>query len=202
MPDITLGELKEYIGIPAADTTRDRRVTTLANTANAYVRRRTGRAWGVETLTETYQGTGTRSLTLRRYPVTNLVSVTIGSWSVELTDDTIISCDKRQGILYRTDGLHWESGFYGEVPSRYDRRFPDTHRYLISVVYAAGLDVPDDLHGVTLEIAQFLWNASGGITGESGGGVRTSLSDKDLSKIPTVRDILESYEDPAKGYTT
>lgn len=200
MPDVTLGELKDYLGV--TDSLRDIRLRELVFYANDFVRVRTGRDWQSISRTEMYQGNGTDSLVLRNNPVQSLTSVTVDGVAIDLTTDRVIAINLAQGILYRTDGRVFGPQDAPFAPFQGGTGvFPHSRRYLITVVYTGGaLTVPHSLHGATLEIAAYLWNASGGQVSATAAGLAVRLTEKDMDKIPTVKAALDLWVDPARGY--
>lgn len=74
-------------------------------------------------------------------------------------------------------------------------------RYSIAVVYNAGEDVPDDLHYATLELAAWMFQATGGQKSVTAGGVSVSLASmKWMTDLPTAADTIRTRSDPAAGF--
>lgn len=94
----TLARVKAELGI--TETTDDTMLIDLIDRASSAIAEETGRVFGVETVTETLDGSGSRLLGLSRTPIIEVVTVTEDD--VEITDYSVE--DKRVGALYRAAG--------------------------------------------------------------------------------------------------
>lgn len=185
MADITLAQLRAHLRLPAstgeAGDPIDLALLPLVDAANAFVVGATGRTWRVVDYTETLRGHGSPILSLPHYPIASVTSVVVEGSAIPAT---AYDLDARNGILERVDGQDFGAG----------------QGRNITVTYKAGRTPPSDLHLAALELAAFAYKASGGQMAVAADGVSVTLWKDAMAQLPLVRDALDRYTDPARGY--
>jgi uncharacterized phiE125 gp8 family phage protein len=122
----TLEAVKSYLKIDVSQTVDDTRLEDLINACSSAIENYCGRKFKEQTISdEDYNGTGTKYILLKQFPVKNISSVSI--------DGTVLAADqykikKSDGLLIRNNSV-WPVGDIN-----------------ISVTYTAGFsEIPPDL---------------------------------------------------------
>jgi hypothetical protein len=136
----TIDAVKRELGITV--DTDDLTIVEMVKRASSAIARECRRVFGIETVTETIDGTGTRLLGLSRTPILSVSAVTEDSTAI--TDYSIE--DAEAGALYRANGWGRSGGLrmWGTeafssgyiLPGYQDRRY--------SVTYQAGYLLPGE----------------------------------------------------------
>lgn len=141
--------VKEYLRIKPANLTEDDFIDNLINRASKKFESRTKRKLKERTLTEEYDGTGTKDLVLHEYPIKSVIDVFI-DFRRDFTSDTRLDDEDvvvsaAEGRI--TIGTHLASrAAIGGIFSRGTK--------IIRVKYIAGLDpIPEDLEGAAIQLA-------------------------------------------------
>lgn len=140
----TLARAKAELGITETDD--DDVLTDMIVRASSAIERECRRKFGVETVTETLDGTGSRLLGLSRYPIVEVTEVTEDGTALESTEYSIEDADA--GALYRANGWGrsgglrmWGTEAYSSgyiLPGYQDQRY--------SVTYRAGYLLPGQVN--------------------------------------------------------
>jgi hypothetical protein len=118
----TLDRVRRELGIVA--DTDDLILDDLITRASSAIARETRRVFGIETVTETLDGSGTRLLGLSRTPILEITEVTEDS--AEITDYLIE--DDEAGALYRAAGWGRSGGLrmWGPLPGAVEQACLET----------------------------------------------------------------------------
>lgn len=135
----TLDRVKRELGITV--DTDDLTLEDMVVRASSAIARETRRVFGVETVTETLDGTGTRLLGLSRYPVLSVSAVTEDGTAI--TDYSVE--DAESGALYRANGWGRSGGLRMWGTEAYSSGYilPGYQDLRYSVTYQAGYALPD-----------------------------------------------------------
>jgi hypothetical protein len=185
MANLNLGELKAHLLVVGDD--QDTRLQIICNGVNSRIASATSRDWKQDTRIETYRGTGTDALCLRHWPIAQLLGLSVDGTEWDVDDEDVVSVNGQDGILYRTDEDVW----------------PRSRKQNISVTYIGGPDVvPEDLRLAALEMAVFVFQASGGRKSVDAGSSQISMQlvDQAMEKLPTVQRAIEDHADWMRGY--
>lgn len=135
---------KAELGITT--TTDDDIISDMIVRASSAIERECRRKFGVETVTETLDGTGSRLLGLTRYPIVEVTEVTEDGTALESTEYSVEDADA--GALYRANGWGrsgglrmWGTEAYSSgyiLPGYQDQRY--------SVTYRAGYLLPNQVN--------------------------------------------------------
>lgn len=139
----TVERVKAELGIAASETDDDAMLADMIDRASSAIARETRRTFGVETVTETLDGSGSRLLALSRTPIIEVTSVTedgdaIADFSVE---------DREAGALYRAVGWGRTGGMrmWGTEAFASGYILPGVGASLrYSVTYRAGYALPGE----------------------------------------------------------
>lgn len=136
----TLERVKAELGITT--TSDDDTLTRMIDRASSAIARETRRTFGVETVTETLDGTGSRLLGLSRTPVIAVTEVTEDSSAI--TDYSLE--DREAGALYRAAGWGRSGGLRMWGVEAYSSGYilPGYQDQRYSVTYRAGYVLPDE----------------------------------------------------------
>lgn len=106
----TTAKVKEHIGIPAADTSRDNKIGALIPGVSKYIEGQCSRNFEYTSYDFKLSGDGTDELMLPIYPVKEIVSLAIDG--VDLTEAQIdsLDIDQKTGIVYAPAGIVFSSG--------------------------------------------------------------------------------------------
>jgi len=177
---ITTQNLKDYLEISGSG--RDGKISLVVFGVNSFVTNWTGRDWQQTSRNESYPGLGGRHLILKHYPVKTLTSLTEDGDTIDVSDSDEVELDADRGVIIRTGGV-----FFRTLERIYD------------VVYTGGPDgAPDDLKLAALEIAGFMYRASGGVRSRSFDDQSQDLFMSALHDLPTARAILDANTDSAR----
>lgn len=104
----TTARVKDHIGIPSADTSRDAKIAAIVGGVSRYVEGQTSRRFGLSERSLVLSGDGTDELILPDYPVISISALSVDGTA--LTEEQIEDLDKdlEAGILYRTAGWREE----------------------------------------------------------------------------------------------
>jgi hypothetical protein len=135
----TLDRVRRELGIVA--DTDDLILDDLITRASSAIARETRRVFGIETVTETLDGSGTRLLGLSRTPILEITEVTEDS--AEITDYLIE--DDEAGALYRAAGWGRSGGLrmWGTEAFSSGYILPGYQDQRYSVTYEAGYSLPE-----------------------------------------------------------
>ena len=109
----TLSDVKAWLGIPTVNTDNDEVIQALITGFSQYVINRTGVASfnSINQYIEIYDGNGSQRLFLRNYPITAIISVLIGSYSVPLSSAVnapgIFIEQLKRSIAFRAGSVGW-----------------------------------------------------------------------------------------------
>lgn len=142
---LTLREtVKRELGIDVVDD--DDTISDMIVRASSAIARETRRTFGIETVTETMDGTGSRLLGLSRTPLVEVTEVTEDGTALDASEYSVE--DAEAGALYRqvgwgrSGGLRmWGTEAYASgyiLPGYQDQRY--------SVTYRAGYLLPSDVN--------------------------------------------------------
>jgi hypothetical protein len=129
----TVDRLKNHLGIPLADTSKDAKLEKILKGASAFVERQCSRSFGVAEHVEKHDGDDTTQIQLRQFPVQegsddSGIVLTIGGTVIDLDAEIEAgqaAVDYGAGIITR------------------DRGF-DAGEQNVRVTYTAGYVLPDD----------------------------------------------------------
>lgn len=145
---ISLENLKQYLGIPSDDNSKDFILTIYINGISDYIQG-VGQSILKTDYIEKLQGTGTQNLILNHRPINTVEYVKVNNNEVD--DYEIVS---NQGILYRDYGWAMEGS---RSPMMHDR-VNKTYK-TIEVSYNAGYDtIPSDLLMVVLTLIDNIYS--------------------------------------------
>lgn len=136
--------VKTELGIADAETTDDIIISDLIVRASSAIARECRRVFGVETVTETLDGTGSRILGLSRYPIVEVTEVTEDG--AVITDYSIEDADA--GALYRANGWGRSGGLrmWGAEAYASGYTLPGYQDQRYAVTYRAGYLLPSDVN--------------------------------------------------------
>lgn len=117
----TLKKAKTFMSIPEDDNTEDLSILTALKAASLAIERECNRSFGLATYRQTLDGSGTKFLRLRNFPIRSVSSLVISGEEQELDSFTI---EPENGMLFRRSG--WPCG-----------------TRTIEVEYSAGYVLPD-----------------------------------------------------------
>jgi len=175
---VSLDDARRFLGLTDRDAARDEFLRDLIDEATDAVEAYTRRIWRQQTVTEKHDG-GTRSLRLRRFPVTSVTTVVEFS-----TTTTAYVFDQHTGVIHR--GSTYSGGGYNWQPGVQN----------VTVTYVAGpTTVPPRVRGAVLEALREIYNAQRG-----GSGLPRQQGGADGSVIlnARVKQLLE--HDRSTGY--
>lgn len=114
-PFATVAQFRELMSIKHNED--DALIKRLLAAASGWIRSYLNRDINAAAYTDTMDGTGTRKLTLKQYPITGVDSVTVNG--LALASSAFVA---RGASLARTDGYRWPEG-YGNVVVSYTAGF-------------------------------------------------------------------------------
>jgi hypothetical protein len=157
----TLDRVRAELGYADSETTDDDVLQDLIERASSAIAYETRRTFGLETVLETLDGSGSRLLPLTRTPILEVTEVTEDSTVLDTTEYSVE--DKEAGALYRRNGWGRSGGLrmWGNeafssgyiLPGYQDQRYTVTYRagYLlpgeINPYLGSGSDDPQPLPG-------------------------------------------------------
>jgi len=180
----TLETVKMQLEIELEETIYDERLKFAINIKSDFLATECNRVFGKATYTETYQGTGTNKLTLKKYPLVSITSITDANGNITLPTNCTI--DNSSSIIDST--VIWDMG----------------NNY--TVVYVAGyvlpkddieLDprtLPYDLESACIELVAVAYQMRGSehLKQEYIGPLRSFY----IEQIPfTVQEVIDDYRD-------
>jgi len=122
----TVQNLKDYLGIPSAETGKDAVLELIIKGASSFFETQTRRKYDLADYVEKYDGNNCQSLCLAQFPVIYIREIKIDGAVVSLVDElATLNIDYRAGILTREQG--WPAGFRN-----------------IEVTYRAGFVLPSE----------------------------------------------------------
>jgi len=135
---------KAELGITT--TTDDDIISDMIVRASSAIERECRRKFGVETVTETLDGTGSRLLGLSRYPIVEVTEVTEDGTVLETTEYSVESAE--DGALYRANGWGRTGGLRMWGTEAYSSGYilPGYQDLRYSVTYRAGYLLPSDVN--------------------------------------------------------
>lgn len=136
----TLQRVKLELGV--SGTTDDAVLVGMIDRASSAIATETRRTFGIETVTETLDGTGSRLLGLTRTPIIEITEVTEDSSAI--TDYSVEDADA--GALYRANGWGRSGGLrmWGTEAFSSGYILPGYQDQRYSVTYEAGYRLPDE----------------------------------------------------------
>lgn len=132
----TIETVKNFIGIPASDITKDSLLEFLINAASERIEKYCSRHFEKATYIEYYRGHERQRLLLNQYTIISVTSVELNGGALASTEYEIE--DAGAGILYRETGWPWKGYSIGLVGE------PGVSTRNIKVVYVAGYVLPKD----------------------------------------------------------
>lgn len=184
MSVLTTDDLRNYLAL--GSSVNEDALAIIASGVSNVLCERTGRDWRRLTRTaEKHQGTGTKYLVVRHYPIVSVSALLIDGTSIgDVTDDDIIDIVKpEQGIIMRTDG---------DV-------FPAADKRNLSVTYIGGpAAIPAGLKLAACELGAWIYQTKGGRMSASGADLSVSLqslANQGLSALPAVAEAIQIYGD-------
>ena len=153
----TVADVKESMGIPSSDGTKDNLIIRKINQATLMIERYTGRKFKAADYTEYYDGGEKGELTLRNYPVNSIAS--FSDRNVTDNEDSFSSYDTRDYFIDSTAGIlqgigSWWGGY-------------DSWKIVYNAGYAT---IPDDLAEACASLAAYLSNSN---TSSGGTGIKS-----------------------------
>lgn len=138
----TLARVKGELGITESDD--DELLTDIIDRASSVIADETGRVFGVETVTETLDGTGSRLLALTRTPIIEVTAITEDDQ--DITDYSVE--DRKAGALYRAVGWGRSGGMrmWGTEAFASGYILPGYTGARYSVTYRAGYVLPGEVN--------------------------------------------------------
>jgi len=135
----TIAKLKAHLGIPAADTSKDAKLTTILSGASTYIEGQTARKFAAQVHRLKLSGDGSDELVLPQYPIVN--AGTDADPDPAITTLKLDGVDILAEIAAGTIEVDLEAGIlYRENDWREDKRN-------IEIVYSAGFSLPSDESG-------------------------------------------------------
>lgn len=131
----TVETVKTYLGIPAADTSKDEFFKILINAASERIEKYCGRHFEKANYTEKYRGNNRQLLRLNQYPIISVALVKINGSTLDPSDYEILPAE---GMLYRESLWSWSGYVQGLVGE------PVGSVLNIEVQYTAGYILPKD----------------------------------------------------------
>lgn len=155
----TRDRVKNELGITTTED--DDVLSDLIVRASSAIARETRQTFGVETVTETMDGTGSRLLGLTRTPLVEVTEVTEDG--VAVTDYSVE--DAESGALYRANGWGRSNGLrmWGTEAYASGYILPGYQEQRYSVTYRAGYLLPSDVNPFMLEPTSGLLNLPGDV---------------------------------------
>ena len=144
----SVADVKESLGIPSSDTTKDNLIIRKINQATLAIEKYCGRRFAETTYTDTvYSGTNTDQIVLRQRPITDTTPLVLGTRDTSLNNDDF---DDVESDLY----------FVNESAGVLDLNFRATgHWDKYRVTYSAGYaTIPADLGEACASLACFYVN--------------------------------------------
>jgi hypothetical protein len=136
--------VKRELGLTSTDD--DILLSDMIVRASSAIERETRRSFGVETVTETLDGTGTRLLGLARTPIVEITSITEDETELDADEYSIEDADA--GAVYRADGWGRSGGLRMWGTEAYSSGYilPGYRDLRYSVTYRAGYLLPSDVN--------------------------------------------------------
>lgn len=168
----TLENAKEYLKIPAADTTKDDSLKNFINRSLGIIEQYCGRFFKARNVTEYHDGDGTEIILTAEMPINSVAELNVDGTRAFLAATQIAAADfvikSKPGVIELLRGGDFETG---AVFSRGQQN--------IKVTYNAGYAaIPQDVEMACLIHVAYLYNRSGldGHTSISLGGLAKSFS--------------------------
>jgi len=117
--------LKDYLGIPSAETGKDGVLELIIKGASAFFETETRRKYDVEQYIEKQNGDNSQKLILSQFPIIYVREIKVDGSVISLADEPTLDINYQNGILTRERG--WPSGFRN-----------------IEVTYTSGFILPDE----------------------------------------------------------
>lgn len=133
----TLEQAKDYLGIPAEDTSQDTSIEFLIATATSIIETYCERKFGLASYQEIRPGRGTTKLILNNYPVIELKQLIVDGQTLNVSEVIVI---KDSGMLYRPNGIFPAK----VVGGRFLHPKPDEFQPNTFIEYTSGYVLPKD----------------------------------------------------------
>ena len=168
--------------------------TAFIKAASAAIVTFCGRPFVSDTVTEYYNGDGSQTLTLRRYPVTTLTTITIIDTDADDTDDDIDGDEFRGWADDANAGIiRFKPSPSTDVEFTY---FPAGHEN-VKVAYTAGYaDIPEDIQEACVQTVAWLLSANerdAGLTAEKLGDYQYTRESSSGLLPPVAKALLARY---------
>lgn len=182
----TLAAVKRHLKIDTLDTDHDAELEALINAAYLMLEGYIHHPLKAADYTEYYDGDGTNSVVLRKYPINSIASVhddpdrVFGSDTLIPSTDYLIDNDDQVGSLR----LFLNTLSFSEAIKN------------VKVVYNAGYTtIPADAERACILLVDYLFNRAGsvGLTSQSMGGKSESYSDEALP--PFIRQLVMRFKE-------
>jgi hypothetical protein len=173
----TLARVKEYLSIATDDTADDLLLTRLIGSASSAIEVYCSRVFASATYNEVRDGTGTRKMVLRNFPVTAVSSVTINGRSIPQRPSPLSSGYTFDDLRVALTGHVFDEGVDN-----------------VQISYTAGLAaVPADVEQACIEAVSLRYKAKDrlGVTSKSLAGESISFSNDDFPDYVT--RVLDQY---------
>ena len=122
----TVQNLKDYLGIPSAETGKDAVLELIIKGASDFFETQTRRKYDVVAYVEKYDGDNRQQLLLSQFPIIYVREIKIDGAAISIVDEvSTLNIDYHAGILTREQG--WPAGFRN-----------------IEITYTAGFILPDE----------------------------------------------------------
>lgn len=174
----TLAKVKQYLGIATDDTSDDDLLTRLINAASMAIEVYCSRTFLSAAYTETRDGTGTRKMTMRNFPVTAVASVFVDGQAVPARLSPLSNGYTFDDLKVALTGYVFTSGM-GNV----------------TVTYTAGFaSVPYDIEQACIEAVSLRYKAKDrlGVNSKSLAGESISFTNDDFPDYVT--RVLRQYQ--------
>lgn len=201
----TVARFKTFAGIPAANTDNDSLFEIFIDVVSDYVEDYCQRTF-VQTAysAQVYDGTGTKKLLLKNFPVSSSATFTLDERDSDLNNNSWTTLDSETyHVDYDTGVVEFIGRTFAKVPRKY--RFTYTAGYAFKND-AAPLVTLESLKLTNLELAVWklvyrAWKTRlqiGEIQSESIGDYSVTFADfeKELLKDMSVKSILDSFKRP------
>jgi hypothetical protein len=190
----TLGNTKQWLGI--SSETDDTLLTRLITAASFFIETYLSRRLGSQTYAEIRDGTGSRVMNFREYPVTAVSWVAVNGVSIPPAPDTVTPGYRFTRTQIILQGHRFTQG-YGNVTLNYTAGYgPPTGGWFEDACLTAGEGdaiFPFDLEQACIELISWRYNERQhiGQSGKSLEGANVTYSVQDLP--PDVKTVLDRY---------
>lgn len=191
----TLRKVKQHIGIPSSNTTKDAILEQIIEGVSAFIETTTHRVFGVQEYREVRDGTDDDEIFLPQYPIVDVLSITInGNQDLDLDAEEeaeTVMIDKEVGSIFRQYGfgsgrkalrISYTAGF--NLPEASDESGPETYES------GADNDLPAAIESAAIRLSARVYErrTAEGVASVSPTGISITYRDAVDADITTILD--------------